>query len=161
MTLLGEGADPETEVFRAVYPGLYRLACVVCPPEGDPDDLVQEALVRTLRRGSLLDLDAPQAYLSRAVVNLAANERRRLGRLRGAVRRLGTERRSDSPSYPSDVWMLFEVEPLDRAVLWLADVEGRPLDEVAQVLGCSHDAARARASRARRELRRRLEEEEL
>jgi RNA polymerase sigma factor (sigma-70 family) len=153
----------ESAVFRSVYPPLHRLASVVCPVEADPDDLVQEALVRVLRRGSLLDLDAPLAYLSRTVVNLASNERRRLGRLRGALRRLGGGDRDGQAAaeQPSDVGMLLELGVADRAVLWLADVEGRPLTEVADVLGCSHDAARARASRARRRLRDLLEEEDL
>ena len=43
--------------------------------------------------------------------------------------------------------------PAVRAVLWLADVEGRSFDEIAQILGCSVTAARTRASRGRRELR--------
>ena len=62
----------------------------------EPDDLVQEALVSTLRKGSISDLDDPLAYLRKTIVNLASNQRRSLGRRRKALagspsRRAGTE----------------------------------------------------------------------
>jgi DNA-directed RNA polymerase specialized sigma24 family protein len=36
----------DDELFRALYPGLRRFAAAVGPLEVDPDDLVQDALVR-------------------------------------------------------------------------------------------------------------------
>jgi DNA-directed RNA polymerase specialized sigma24 family protein len=44
-------------------------------------------------------------------------------------------------------------------VLFLTEVERLPYAEVAVILGCSEDAARTRASRARRQLRAELVEE--
>ncbi|MCB0972559.1 MAG: sigma-70 family RNA polymerase sigma factor [Acidimicrobiales bacterium] len=152
--------DDEAALVRGLYPQLHRLAAVVCPAERDPRDLIQDALERALRKGPLTDLDAPLAYLRRAVVNLAANERRGLGRLRRAAPRLAMVDDATSPTYPSDVAELLALDPLDRVALWLADVEGHPSAEVAEVLGCRPDAARARVSRARRKLRTLLEEED-
>jgi DNA-directed RNA polymerase specialized sigma24 family protein len=63
-------------LFAAIYPGLRRWAAVCGPAEVDPDDLVQEAVARTLRTHALSDLDDAGAYLRRAIVNLAANHRR-------------------------------------------------------------------------------------
>lgn len=151
--------DDDTSLVRSLYPPLHRLACVVCPPERDPRDLVQDALERALRKGPLRDLDAPLAYLRRTIVNLAANERRGLGRLRRATPSLA---RADSvnPSYPSDVSDLLALPPLDRAALWLTDVEDHPSAEVADILGCRPDAARARVSRARARLRDLIDDKE-
>ena len=155
----GDGGGPvedDDQLFARIYPTLRRFAAVVAPRETDPDDLLQEATARALRAGPLSRLDNPEAYLRRAMVNLASNERRRLGRWRGARGRLGGEETAPT-SYPSDVSDLMALPVEARAVLWLADVEGWSFDQVAQLLGCSPDAARARASRARWTLRHLIE----
>lgn len=149
----------DAELFEQLYPALRRLAVAVCPPECDPDDLVQDATARALRRGALRDLDHPAAYLRRSIINGAANERRRLGRLRRALSRRAGRAHAAEASYPSDVAVLDQLPAADRAVLWLADVERLPFADVASALGCSPDGARARASRARRRLRTLLEED--
>jgi DNA-directed RNA polymerase specialized sigma24 family protein len=143
----------------SLYPALYRFAAAVCPGEVDPDDLVQEAFVRTLRAGPLDRYDNPGAYLRRAIVNLAANQRRGFGRGRRAVLRL-VPPADVAPAYPSDLSELLRLAPDDRAVLYLVHVEGLPYGEAAEVLGCSEEAARSRASRARRRLRADLAGEE-
>jgi RNA polymerase sigma-70 factor (ECF subfamily) len=142
----------DDELFRVLYPGLRRFAAAVGRLEVDPDDLVQDALVRVLRRGTLSELDDPLAYLRRTIVNLAADRRRGFGRLRRALTRV--DRRDGAASeYPSDLSDLMALPPEVRAVLWLVDVEGRSFDEVAAAIGCSVTAARSRASRGRRQLR--------
>ena len=154
-------AETDDQLFTRIYPGLLRFAAVVAPAETGPDDLLQEAMVRVLRGGPLRRLDNPEAYLRRTMVNLAANERRRLGRWRRARGRLGAGADAGVvESYPSDVSDLLALPVEARAVLWLADVEGWSFEQVAGVLGCSADAARARASRARGALRHLLEEQE-
>lgn len=152
--------DDDSTVFRALYPRLRRLAAVAGPAEADPDDLVQEALVRTLRTARLKDLDDPAAYLRRAIVNLAANERRRLGRQRRALARVAPASEEGPVAYPSDVVDLLRLAPVARAVLYLSEVERMPFAEVGEAVGLSEEAARAQASRARRRLRRLLDEEE-
>lgn len=149
-------------VLAELYPALRRLAAVVAPPEAEPDDLVQEAVSRALRKGSLGRLDNPGAYLRRAIVNLAANERRRLGRWRRARNRAVRSPADDGQpeAYPSDLADLLRLPPATRAALWLVDVEGRGFDEVAELLGTTNEAVRARASRARRALRQTMTEEE-
>ena len=153
------GAAGDEAIFRSIYPALHRLACVVCPAERDPEDLVQEALVRTLRQGPLSDLRAPLAYLRRAVVNLAANERRSLGRLRRAAPRLAVVDEGEAPAYPSDVALLLELPPLDRAAVFLSAIEGRTAEHIGEVLGCSPEAARTRVSRANKRLRTLVDQE--
>ena len=76
----------------------------------DPDDLVQEAFLRVLRRGPLVELSEPGAYLRRTIVNLASNERRRLGRLRAALPRMAVEDVMEGAS-PSDIGALMRLDP--------------------------------------------------
>lgn len=151
-------SNDDAAVFKQIYPALHRIAAVASPAECEPDDLVQEATARALRRGSLSQLDNPTAYLARSIVNLASNERRRLGRQRRAISRVQPRVERIDPTYPSDVADLLELSPMNRAVLWLADIEGRSFNDISEMLGGSPLAARARASRARRRLRHLIEE---
>ena len=160
------GREPEVTdddaVFAAIYPGLRRWAAVCGPVEVDPDDLVQEAVARTLRSHALSELDDPGAYLRRAIVNLAANQRRGMARWRGAVSRLArsADVEATTPSYASDLADLLRLAPDARAVLWLVEVEDHTYASAAAVLGITEEAARTRAARARQQLRLHLLKEE-
>ena len=68
--------EADEDLFVAIYPVVRQIAAAVAPPGTDADDLIQDALVRTLARGSLSDLEYPIAYLARAVLNLALKARR-------------------------------------------------------------------------------------
>ena len=59
-----------------LYPALRSFASVVARPGEDPNDLVQEALVRTLRRGPLSRLEHPKACLRTVVYHVAVSARR-------------------------------------------------------------------------------------
>jgi RNA polymerase sigma-70 factor (ECF subfamily) len=148
--------DEERELITALYPALRKIASVAGSVDVEPDDLVQEALVRTLRKGPLSDLDNPLAYLRRTVVNLASNQRRSLGRRRRAVARLNVDE-SWLPSYPADIEAILDLPPKHRAILYLVEVEGVPYEEAAEQLGMTTVAARAMAHRARERARLALE----
>lgn len=139
-------------LFDSLYPMLRRFAAVVADLDMDPDDLVQDALASTLARHPLEELDRPSAYLKQAIVNAASNKRRRAARWRGLLPRVATNAAIDD-DYPSDLSILDELSPVDRAVIYLADVEGQPHDLIADDLGLTASAVRKRASRARRQLR--------
>ena len=150
-------ADEDDRLVAELYPALRRFAAVVAADDLDPDDLLQEAIVRTLRRGPLHRLDAPGPYLRAAMANLAANHDRQRGRERRAHERIAASSDVGTPAaYPSDLDDLAQLSSHDRAVLYLADVERLPLAEVGRILGTSTTNARARASRARRRLARTL-----
>jgi RNA polymerase sigma factor (sigma-70 family) len=148
----------DERLFAQLYVPLRRFAAVVGPPEVDADDLVQEALLRTLAIRPLCEYEDPAAYLRRTIVNLASNQRRWLGRRRRALARLTPVSHEDA-TYPSDLQELLRLRPPDRAALYLAVVEDRSYSEVADVLGSTETAVRARVSRALRRLRVQLEEE--
>jgi RNA polymerase sigma-70 factor (ECF subfamily) len=144
--------EGERELIRQLYPALRRIAAVAGPVDVEPDDLVQEALVRTLGKRQLTELDKPLAYLRRAIVNLASNQRRSAVRRRRAMERL----RADEgllPSYPADIEAILDLPPRQRAILYLVEVEGVPYAEAADQLGITTVTARQLASRARKKAR--------
>lgn len=152
--MVRERGEPSTddELFASLYPSLRRFAAVA-DVGGDPDDLVQEAVARTLRHHALSELDQPGAYLRRAIVNLASNRRRSMARWRSAVSRLGAGDEAVEAEYGSDLAELRRLSVEDRALLFLVVVEDKPYAEAAELLGITEEAARARASRARKQLR--------
>lgn len=140
-----------------LYPALRRFAATVGSYDVEPDDLVQEAMARTLRTRSLTELDNPKAYLCRAIVNVASNQRRSFGRLRKALQRMGGDE-ATTDAYPSDLGYLEALDPRARAVLYLTEIEGYPFDEVADTIGVTSANARKIAERSRRQLRQLVEE---
>lgn len=141
----------------SLYPSLRRFAAVVSGSDGDPDDLLQSAVEQLLRLK--VDVDDPGAYLRRTMVNLESNRRRGLGRLRGALTRLSRNSHEDD-AYPSDLAVLDSLEPVDRIVVFLIDVEGWASKDVAEQLDLTDSAVRTRATRARTVLRKQLRKEE-
>jgi RNA polymerase sigma-70 factor (ECF subfamily) len=156
LRLVGVGGD-EDAVFERLYPSLRRFAAVTGSADVDPDDLVQEAVARTLARHALAELDDPGAYLRRAIVNLAANRRRGLARWRVAMSRVARAEEGRAPEYTSDLTDLLRLPPEARALLFLIEVEDRSYADAASVLGITEEAARTRAARARKRLRVELE----
>ncbi len=148
----------EEEIVRRLYPALRRFAAVVGGLDVEPDDLVHDALVNTMRIRPLGELDAPEAYLCRAILNGARNARRNRWRRNAAVLRLGS-RTQEPTDYPSDLSDLEHLAPEDRAVLYLKVVEDLPYEQIARLLGISEVAARQRASRSVTRLRTILVEE--
>jgi RNA polymerase sigma-70 factor (ECF subfamily) len=154
-TVTEEQIDPrDRALVEDLYRPLQRFAAVVAPQGVEGDDLLQEAMVRVLRTRRLHELEYPAAYLRTSIVNLASNQRRRAGARRTALSRWAASHRGeDHDAYPSDLAELMALEPGSRAVLYLAEVEGYPFEEIGTLIGCSAAAARKRASRARQRLR--------
>jgi RNA polymerase sigma-70 factor (ECF subfamily) len=144
--------ETERELITSLYPSLRKIAAVAGSFDVEPDDLVQEALVRVLRNGSISDLDNPLAFLRKTIVNLASNQRRSLGRKRTAMGRLSIEE-GWWPSYPADIEAILDLPPRHRAILYLVEVEDVPYAEAAEQLGMTTVAARAMANRARKKAR--------
>jgi RNA polymerase sigma-70 factor, ECF subfamily len=152
---VGHGGSNESDgaLFAAVYPRLRRFAAAVRPAGIDADDLVQEAVTRALAIRPLGDLDDPLSYLRAAVLRVALNDRRSKRRSDARAVAMGAPDTSRTDDYPSDLADLWGVAPSARAVLFLTVVEGGSYREAAETIGCSEDAARQMALRARRTLR--------
>lgn len=115
--------------------------------------------MRTLAIRPLVECENPSAYLRTAMVRLAANHRRRLGRQRRAEARLDRAEALRDPVYPSDLDELRRLDARDRAVLYLVLVDGLHYRDAGVILGCTEEAARKRTTRALRRLRVELTEE--
>ena len=154
-----DAATDDAEVFRRCYTKLRRFAAVVAPPEVEPEDLLQDALVATMRTRPLRELEYPEAYLRRVILNQVSNHQRRSRVRWNAERLLRASRTQPLEVYPSDLSELMWLSPRQRAVLYLSEVEGFTFDEIAEMVGCSAPAARMSATRARRRLKVAMESE--
>ena len=72
------------DIYRSLFPTLYRVAYRICLDQGVAEDVCQEAFMRYLRRPAPLpDLDQTKYWLLRVVRNLSLNvEKRRKRELR-------------------------------------------------------------------------------
>lgn len=147
----------ETSLVASLYPALRSFASVVAPAGEDPNDLVQEALLRTLRKGPLSRLEFPKAYLRTAIYHLAVSEHRHRAAKHDALSQIVVA--SELPEDPWQVEELLRLPSKARAVLYLHAIEGLSYEDIGDLLGCSAVSARKAASRAKRRLRRLLEEE--
>ena len=158
VTTVEERWDPgQVEALRAQYEPLRRFAAVIGRWDVEPDDLVQEAYAKVLckRPAEIRDLGP---YLRRMVVNLATDERRRVGRAATFAPKLATDG-SSTDSYPSDLSDLLGVPARVRALLYMVEVEGQQIGPAAEAVGMSSGNARVALLRARRRLRAELSEE--
>lgn len=137
---------------RALWAYLYR----VTGRAADADDLLQDAFCRLLQAevGGLSDEEL-RRYVFRIGSNLLADRWRKatqeaswLDRLRG-----GTDAHVD-PEYDDSVSREFAMlKPRERALLWLAYVEGESHEDIATALGLSRGSIKVLLSRARGRLR--------
>src|SRR6476660_10485884 len=104
---------------RAQYEPLRRFAAVIGRWDVEPDDLVQEAYAKVLVKcpSDIRDLGA---YLRRMIVNLATDERRRVGRAATFAPKLATAGAS-TDSYPSDLSDLLGLPARVRALLYMVE----------------------------------------
>lgn len=140
-----------TRELRDLYEPLRRFAAVIGRWDVDPDDLVQEAYAKILRKdpAEIRDLGP---YMRRTIANLATDERRRKSKVTSITARLN-ESGTSSDSYPSDLEDLMRIEPRVRALLFLVECEGHQIADAAEVVGMSNSNARVALMRARRRLR--------
>lgn len=149
---LEERWDPAgVQELRALYEPLRRFAAVVGRWDVDPDDLVQDAYARVLRR-SQAEINELGPYLRKTIVNLCSDSRRNARRAEDARRRVA-EVPTAVDDYPSDLEDLLRLPPKIRALLYLVEIEGRSTADAAAVVGMSGANARVVLMRARRRLR--------
>ena len=149
--------------------GLLRTATAILGHEDDASDALQDALTRAWRGLSgLRDEDRFEAWLTRIVVNECRTALKR--RTRTRIREIPVDDGSGTgdPASPragvaeSVVGRLaleaaFERLSADeRTILVLHHLDGRPLDEVAAILGIPVGTAKSRLHAARGSLERNL-----
>jgi RNA polymerase sigma-70 factor (sigma-E family) len=131
--------------FRA----LCRLAFLLTGDWAQAEDLVQDALVRCERRWRSIAADDPDAYVRRAVVNAAANWRRRR-RTELPLTEEALPARDDSAATDARLMLIAALRrlPIDqRQVLVLRFFEQLSEAETALALGIAPGTVKSRTSR--------------
>ncbi len=163
----GERSPPALAWFNDLYDRSYRpLWAYVLRAAGDPslaDDVVQEAFVRVLQAPRRVRERGPlEPYLYRVASNLLRDHWRRRGRdlrlgealarreaVGGGARRL----RDDALERTHALEVTFaQLKPRERALLWLAHVDGYSHREIASILRLRPLSVRVLLSRARARL---------
>lgn len=137
---------------RAVWLYAYR----VTGHASDADDIVQEAFCRII--GAEIDASDEEVlrrYVFRVAGNLMADRWRRAAREGSWLERLrGAPEVQVDPEYDDSVSREFAaLTPRERALLWLAYVEGDNHQEIADALGLRRGSIKVLLFRARAKLR--------
>jgi len=150
----------EFEAFvLARLPVLLRHAMVLTGDRGLAEDVVQEVLARAHQRWSkLVELEQPEAYLRRMIVNEYLSWRRKWARV--TPTETVDEPASDAPDHATthaerDALRreLARLPRQQRVVLVLRYYEGLSDAEIAEILGCAQVTVRGYAARALARLR--------
>ena len=139
------------QLFMAMYPGLYRLACSILRHEADAQDAVQQAAVNAWAAADRMKPGREKAYITRVVINECRNIQRH------RLRIVPMERPEDTPdpSRPdSELKAVVDSLPeLLRLPLLLRYMEGYSEKEAAGILRIPLNTLKARLKRARAKLR--------
>jgi RNA polymerase sigma-70 factor (ECF subfamily) len=147
-------------LYRAAYPA---LCAYVARGIGNPEtasDITQEAFARLLQaETSRLDAAQTRAYLYRTATNLMNDHWRRSRRQiqdDGEVERMETPRKADLDIGVDVETALQTLPPKERALLWLAYVEGYDHREISAIMKIGERSVRVLLFRARNKLAARL-----
>ena len=150
----------DERAFAACYEdnrrSLWSYAYRVTGKGADADDIVQDAFCRLLQAevDGLSDVGL-RRYVFRIASNLIADRWRRSTREQSWLDRLKREPNAQlDAGYDDSVSREFAaLRSRDRALLWLAYVEGENHQEIADALGLSRGSIKVLLSRARGRLR--------
>ena len=160
MEYAGEGGAHALshQQFEALYAQTVRpLRAYICRIAGNAasaDDILQESYIRLLAAPPMGE-EHRKRYLYRTATNLVTDQWRAQTRHRKWWR-LGL-RRQEAPApgveLASDVQKLFQqIAPQERALLWLAYVEGADHREIAAILQLKEKSVQVLLFRARRKM---------
>jgi RNA polymerase sigma factor (sigma-70 family) len=152
---VSDAPPPFEEFLQAHRTTVYRFLTVAVGPL-DADDVFQETFISALRAYPRVRDDG---RLDRWILRIAS--RKAIDHHRGSARRplpvgaLPERAVVDDRSEPDDgLWQAVRgLPPKQRAAVVLRHVLDRPYEEIAEVLACSQDAARANVSQGTRRLR--------
>jgi RNA polymerase sigma factor (sigma-70 family) len=148
--------------YRTEYGPMVALATAVGGNPGVGEDIAQEALIRAHKNWErICSYERPGTWLRRTTINLALNVRRGSRRQRVAIQRLGSRPADPVEIVLGDpaVWEAVAALPArQRAAVALYYLEDRSIDEIAHILECSPNTAKAHLHHGRRTLASHLKE---
>ena len=145
-------------IYRLYQRPAYNIAFRICQCPSQAQDVLQEAFINAFKRLKQFRGDAPfWGWLRRVVVNQAISTLRKLP-AQAAVEledfHHTTEGDQVQVEMSTDLAAAFgQLEPQDRSVVWLHDVEGYNHNEIAELFGMTESFSKTRLSRARARLR--------
>lgn len=153
------------ELVRRQYAGWIAAAFVIVGDRERAEEIVQEALSRTVRRWEEVgSLDRPGAWVRKVVVNEAISVWRSMQRESILLNRLAVlevPAGNSTPEVDSDLWAAVRLLPEEQcraiALFYGADAS---LAEVAEELGATVSSTKSLLFRARGRLRQLLGDEE-
>lgn len=157
------------DFYRRELPVMTALAAAVSGRSQVAEDIAQDALIKAYRRWDQVGrYDNPGAWVRRVTINQALSVRKRAGReLRARLRTAALLDRSSTassgaltPTSPEfdHIWAAVAQLPGNqRAAVALHYLEDLPVNDIAEVLGCSPATARVHLHRGRTTLASRLE----
>jgi RNA polymerase sigma-70 factor (ECF subfamily) len=150
--------------YRTEYGPMVALATAVGGNPGVGEDIAQEALIRAHKNwAQICSYERPGTWLRRTTINLALNVRRGSRRQRAAIQRLGSRPANPVEIILGDpaVWQAVAALPArQRAAVALHYLEDRSIDEIAGILECSPNTAKAHLHHGRQSLASHLKENE-
>jgi RNA polymerase sigma-70 factor (ECF subfamily) len=156
--------------FEQLYEENYHRVLGYARRRAEPDeaaDVVAETFLVTWRRlDEVPDGDAARLWLYGTARRVLANQRRSRRRRERLAERVRSQVVHETEPGPADTDLeaaaaaLARLRPDDRELLGLMAWEGLDAGEIAQVFGCSRNAARIRLHRARRRFARELDRED-
>ena len=167
---LGDEAAAE-ELIRYLFPVISRIVRTHLPRRDDEKDLVQEILMKTFSRLHQFKGDAPITHWVSRLALTTCLDRLRAQKIRPELRRADltpedTEAfdvawlTGSSPDAGEAIAardlvdkMLATLSPEDRSLILMVDLEGRSLQEIAEVTGWSISKIEMRLFRLRPQLR--------
>ena len=149
--------DSFTEFVSARWPILYRTAYLLTGDRHEAEDLLQTALANTyVAWGRIRDRGATEAYVRRAMVNLASRGWRRRGRvvLTDDVPDPGHDGGLALAADHAELWRaVCELPPRMRATVVLRYYEDLSEAQTAETLGCSVGSVKSQTHHALKRLR--------
>ena len=171
---MSSGIDPSGSfdtIYEHVFPLLFRIAYNITGDMSAAEDLCQEAFIRYFNRTSPLPLEQAKYWLIRVVKNLSFNYEKRKYRERNAYSKVLNEPRQSVTSGETQLLRketsvlveeaLKKLPPKLRIVLVLREFAGLNYKEIATVLGISEGNVKIRVFRAREQLSRLIDQEEI
>ena len=135
---------------RSLWSYVYRTT----GNSADADDIVQEAFLRVMRSAAAtLAEDDLRPYIFRVATNLIADLWNKSTRERTALSTLEAEPASPDVLRSDMVGIFKMLNPRERALLWLAYVEGHDHRSISRALGIAHGSVKVLLSRARSRVR--------
>ena len=154
------GRAPKTPMDEAKFEAFYRKTARpiwsyifrMTGNSATADDLLQKTFFRFLRSNpSIADETHLRRYVFKTATNLVFDHFRESKRDREKVLEPKASSKSDDLSH--DMKRAFdELKPQERALLWLAHVEGSSHEEIAEALGVKAKSVKVMLFRARKRL---------